>query len=1034
MPRYNDDELEELKRRIDLAALVRSRGVELKATGNGSLMGKCPFHEDDKPSFGVTPAKGLWHCLGCGAAGNAIQFLMKKDGLSFRHAVELLRTQSAAIFAATPATAPKLPAPVAPDADDQTLLRQVTEYYHKRLKESPPALAYLQKRGVTADAVDTFKLGYADRTLGLTLLERNRKDGVVIRERLAKLGIIRAESGHEHLNGCVVFPILGPQSEVLGLYGRKIYDNLRPGTAYHLYLPGPHRGLWNAGCLASPQVILCEAILDALAFYCAGYRNVTAAYGAEGFTEEMENAIVASKVERVLLAHDRDAAGDRGAAKAAERLMGRGVECWRVLFPPGQDANEYARKVTPAHKSLGVLLNAAQWMGKGQAGAVRPVVKAEPSPVGTVPPVAESAPARVPASASSLTALAAKTDRAGDAKNPPLPALPPEEKPEAVKVKMDTQSPATLPPPLPAVAVDVVKNEPDETVLVLGDREYRVRGLAKNTGFESLRVALRVKCAERWHLDTLDLCSARQRQSYIEAAAMETGLKADLLKRDLGRVLLKLEELHEARLRAQVEAAPAGPAMTAEERTAAMELLQDPKLLDRLLADFAACGVVGEENNKLVAYLATVSRKLDQPLAVIMQSTSAAGKTALMEAALAFVPPEDRVKYSALTGQALYYLGDADLKNKILAIVEEEGAERASYALKLLQSEGELTIASTGKDPHTGRMVTQEYRVEGPVMIFLTTTAADLDEELLNRCLVLTVDEGREQTAAIHRLQRERESLAGLLRNDARARLLATHRTAQRLLRPLPVVNPFAAQLTFRDDRTRSRRDHMKYLILIRTIALLHQYQRPIKTVTQGERTLAYIEATADDVAAANRLAHEVLGRCLDDMPPQTRRLLDLLDGMAREACAKRKIGRSDWLFSRRDVRERTGWSDTQLRVHLDRLTALEYLIVHRGGRGQSFVYELAYDGGGQHGGRFLPGLLDVEKLREPRAYDADRAGSNGHLTGEKDRFAGSKRPQNGAGAAGSRPPEKPAAPSENHRLPPKPRKNTHPGGPDAAA
>jgi hypothetical protein len=107
-------------------------------------------------------------------------------------------------------------------------------------------------------------------------------------------------------------------------------------------------------------------------------------------------------------------------------------------------------------------------------------------------------------------------------------------------------------------------------------------------------------------------------------------------------------------------------------------LLQDPKLLDRLLTDFAACGVVGEENNKLVAYLATVSRKLDQPLAVIMQSTSAAGKTALMEAALAFVPPEDRVKYSALTGQALYYLGDADLKHKILAIVEEEGAERAS--------------------------------------------------------------------------------------------------------------------------------------------------------------------------------------------------------------------------------------------------------------------------------------------------------------------------------------------------------------------
>ena len=105
-----------------------------------------------------------------------------------------------------------------------------------------------------------------------------------------------------------------------------------------------------------------------------------------------------------------------------------------------------------------------------------------------------------------------------------------------------------------------------------------------------------------------------------------------------------------------------------------------------------------------------------------------AGKSTLMEAVLAMFPEEERVKYSAMTGQSLYYLGETDLKHKVLAIVEEEGAEKASYALKLLQSEGELRIASTGKDPHTGRMVTQEYRVEGPVMIFLTTTAIQLDE------------------------------------------------------------------------------------------------------------------------------------------------------------------------------------------------------------------------------------------------------------------------------------------------------------------
>src|SRR5262249_52276697 len=157
----------------------------------------------------------------------------------------------------------------------------------------------------------------------------------------------------------------------------------------------------------------------------------------------------------------------------------------------------------------------------------------------------------------------------------------------------------------------------------------------------------------------------------------------------------------------KVEVAP-------QDREDALELLRDPNLMDCILEDFRRCGVVGEEVNKLVGYLAGVSRHLESPLAVVIQSSSAAGKSSLMEAILAFIPPEDRVKYSAMTGQSLFYMGSTDLQHKVLAIVEEEGAERASYALKLLQSEGELTIASTGKDPSTGRHVTHEYHVEGP--------------------------------------------------------------------------------------------------------------------------------------------------------------------------------------------------------------------------------------------------------------------------------------------------------------------------------
>jgi DNA primase len=342
----------------------------------------------------------------------------------------------------------------------------------------------------------------------------------------------------------------------------------------------------------------------------------------------------------------------------------------------------------------------------------------------------------------------------------------------------------------------------------------------------------------------------------------------------------------------------------------------------------------------------------------------------LMDAILNLMPEEERVQYSAMTGQSLFYMGETNLKHKILAIAEEEGADTASYALKLLQSEGELTIASTGKDESSGNLVTKEYHVEGPVMLFLTTTAIYIDEELMNRCTVLTVNESREQTQAIHAMQRSQQTLEGLLKNEDKKNIIELHRNAQRLLRPLLVANPFAEQLTFIDDKTRTRRDHMKYLTLIRAITLLHQYQRELKTVNHQGQMLSYIEVTKEDIEIANNLAHDVLGRTLDELPPQTKTLLTLVHHMVHEACKAQSIERNQHRFSRRDIRNFTGWSDGQLKIHCARLTELEYLLVHRGGRGQSIVYELLYDGDLLDETRHMVGLICCDDL-----YDDETIG-----------------------------------------------------------
>jgi len=1003
MARIPESEIERIKRETDLAALVRSRGVELARHGARDLAGKCPFHADERPSFIVSPAKGLFHCMGCGAAGNAIQFVEKFDGVSFRHAFELLNEGRAA-FTAPPegrikqSTVRRLEAPVRPDAEEAELFAQVVEYYHERLLGAPAALDYLKGRGLChAEAMERFRLGFADRTLGLRLPEKNRKPGAAIRTRLRKLGLLR-ESGHEHFSGSIVLPIYeytgharpadggaaGHARRVAGMYGRKIGSNLRRGTPLHLYLPGPHAGIWNPEALDAGEVILCEAPLDALTFWVNGFHNATFIFGTEGFPEYLFEAILERKARRVRLAYDADDAGNRAASRDAERLAAHGVECFRVKFPWGMDANEYACKAVPADKSLAAVLNAAEWMDTPVKCRVSGVECRGDG-------VAQPGSAGAGSSEIVATNLLAAEYVPPEA-DPPLAEAADETDGGLLSATLDTRHAS---PDTPR-ALD---RQGEYLALRLGRREYRVGGLEKNNSLEALKVSVRLMARMpqnpsqpgtaaddvRFHLDSFDMTRDAERRRFIERAAEETGLERELIKRDLGALLLALESAQQERIASVLSPAPRAAArgLSGAERAEALELLESPDLLGKIGAAFEACGLAGEETNRLAAYLACTSRKLEKPLAVIVQSASAAGKSMLMESALAMFPEEERVKYSAMTGQSLYYLGEQDLKHKILAIIEEEGAQKAGYALKLLQSEGELTIASTGKDPRTGRMETQEYRVEGPVTIFLTTTAVELDEELLNRCLILAVDESREQTERIHALQRRARTLDGLAGREEKRGLLRVLRNAQRLLQPLAVVNPFAGELTFTAERTRARRDHEKYLTLIDTLALLHQRQRrkeklPLKGAPPAAAAAAadggqspgveeargeYITATLEDVALANRLAPELLGRGLDELPPQTRRVYEAIKDMVRERCEAEKLEQRFALFSRREIRSRLGWGLTQVRAHLERLRELEYIAARCGRAGATYQYELLTDCRETEEKAHI-GLLDVEKLR----------------------------------------------------------------------
>ncbi len=1024
MARIADQELDRLKSEVSLARLIEAAGYTLVKQGKDLAM-RCPFHAgDDTPSFIVTPSKNVWHCFGCQSGGSVIDWVMRREGVSFRHAVELLREGAVTPASAVPvkqSTVPKLAAPVAFDADDAALLTQVIDYYHTTLTQSAEGWAFLTARGLThPELIDTFRLGLANRTLGLRLPEKNRLAGADIRGRLQRLGIYR-ENGREHFNGCLVIPVADAAGAIAEVYGRKVTPDhlVRAGAPKHLYLPGPHRGVFNlAGWKGSPEVILCEALLDALTFWCAGYRHVTSAFGVSGFTDELLAALIANGTQRVLIAYDRDEAGDTAAAKLAPMLAQHGIAAYRVGFPKGMDANAYACKVGPPEKALGVALRSAAPMevyktplpsltqvnedadanaGHGDGGlALDGATVACVADGDAEQGALEGDPERGRAGADAIAAARGASRRTGigDGARSALRSVPGRAVPSGnggrregvvggdgegadrpgrddVDESVDgaaTPAPTVRPEPCspaPAPAVDIEAQVRDhDVVMTFGDRRYRIRGLEKNLAFDVLRVNVLASNARGMHVDTFDVYQAKARAIFVKQTHVELGVEEAVIARDLGQVLLKLEILQDEKIQvATAPKTPAAPPLSESDTAQALALLRDPKLIERIATDVEALGVVGESANALVSYLACVSRKLDKPLAILIQSTSAAGKSTLMDALLSLMPEAERVHYSAMTGQSLFYLGEQAMKHKILAIAEEEGVRQAAYALKLLQSQGELTIASTGKDPTTGQLVTQEYRVEGPVMLFLTTTAIDIDEELLNRCLVLTIDETREQTEAIHRRQRAARTLDGLLAGAHSEAVRRVHRAAQTLLRPLAVVNPYAQALTFRTESTRLRRDHAKYLTLIDAIALLHQHQRDVCCVVHAGKTLEYIEATLTDIALANRLAHDVLGRSLDELPPQTRRTLSVLDALVRERSATHALARSDVRFTRREVRTATGMADTQVRIHLERLVELDYVLPHAGRNGARFVYELLFDGDADSDAVQAIGLADVAAL-----------------------------------------------------------------------
>jgi len=669
---------------------------------------------------------------------------------------------------------------------------------------------------------------------------------------LKSIGLITGE-GREFFYERVIVPLFNEDGQVVGIYGRAIDDT---SSVPHLYLPGPHKGVFNwQAAKRSRELFLTEGIIDALSLYQAGCRDVISLYGVKGLTPDHLSLFSKHRTRKLFFTLDNDAAGEEACQPIAEALSP--VECFRVVLPV-KDANEFFRDHTAEEfKTL-----------CGQA----------------------------------LPVTVAKTEE------------------QAEQAAKETLA--------------------DGFSLSFERISYRVKLI--HSYDDRLRVTIKAICDDRTFLDTIDLYSHKSRQSVINQLSKKFSLSRETVEHHMLAILDETERITDEKARKEQEsAAPQAPPMSDDEKEKALQFLKSPNLVKEILIDMEVLGYVGEPSGKLLAYLIGISRKLDRPLSGIISSSSGAGKSHLAELVESLTPPEDVILFSRLSPQALGYMEKDFLKRKLLIIEERKGSEAADYSIRTLQSRQKLTQGVVIKDPATGRMQTKTYTVEGPIAYLETTTDGEVNPENSTRCFELFLDESTEQTEKVQAAQRTSRTRDGLSRGDRAQRIVKKHQNAQRLLEMVNVVIPYAPLLRFPSKWLRTRRDNERFLCLIEAICFLHQHQREVKPSCENVEPVLYIEATVEDYRLAYELAKDVLSHTLHDLRKHSRELLEEIIRMAEEKAVEAKREPHEVLFSRREIREYTCWSDRKLKECLSQLEDLEYLQVVSGSKGKTFLYQL---------------------------------------------------------------------------------------------
>jgi len=466
------------------------------------------------------------------------------------------------------------------------------------------------------------------------------------------------------------------------------------------------------------------------------------------------------------------------------------------------------------------------------------------------------------------------------------------------------------------------KKEGQKYLFTIVGVSYRVIGV-KEMFVSSLRVNIRAEKKEAKYLDNVDLYSARSRSLFSGQLSHVLNLETIRIEKDLIKIVEYLETERDKNLLTTDEQKI--PELTEEEKKLGMDLLTDPAIFNRIVSDTEVLGYVGEAVNKQLIYLAASSRKLPDPISVIVVSQSAAGKSYLIDTVKKLIPPEEVVSMTSLSDQALNYLDEDALLNKFLVMGEAVHSETVELQVREMLSAHELSRLVTMKDPKTGALRSRMVKKEVIVSAVMSTTNNNINPENASRSFVVNTDESEEQTRAIHVSQRLKYSISGYeKKHNLIPEIVKAHHAAQRLLIPRTIVNPFAEVIDFPSSLMRSRRDHERFIDLISAVCFLRQFQKKEK---QTKESVVFIECDLTDYRTAYEIMTHILPSTLTSFPKSALELYETLREVIKKKAGEENLSAIEVSVTQRELRELTGMSQMFIKRNMRILSDYEYVI-----------------------------------------------------------------------------------------------------------